>query len=205
MKTELWQKATLKQALLVFIFVFSANILFGQSDEEFYTKSLQNNKTGMYVLGSWALSNMAIGSFGWARSTGKMKYFHQMNFFWNTVNLGIAGFGLINAINTDILALTPSEMLKKHKTFENILLINTGLDIGYMGLGYYLGHRSKSKEKNKHLLAGYGNSIMLQGAFLFVFDFVLYTVQRSHRLSFSNQISWDVFLTPDQIGLVMVF
>ncbi len=205
MKTHLWQKVTLKQALLAIIFFFSASISFGQTDVEFYTKSLQNNKTGMYVLGSWALSNMAIGGFGWAGSAEKMKYFHQMNFFWNTVNLGIAGFGLINAINTDILALTPLEMLTEHKTFENILLINAGLDIGYMGLGYYLGQRSKSREKNKHLLAGYGNSIMLQGAFLFVFDLVLYSVQRNHRLSFNDQISLDVSLTPDHVGLVMVF
>lgn len=66
---------------------------------EFYQKSMRMNNTGMYVLGSWAVANLIIGGIGWNQNTGDTKYFHQMNFFWNTVNLSIAGFALYNILS----------------------------------------------------------------------------------------------------------
>ena len=95
----------------------------------FYTKSTQINTSGLYVLGGWAVANIAGGAIGWANSTGSAKYFHQMNVFWNTVNLGIAGFALYNNLNTDISLLSADEMLSKHTKTENLYLINAGLDV----------------------------------------------------------------------------
>ncbi len=48
---------------------------------EFYTKHLQTQNTGMYILGSWAVANIATGAYGWSRFEGDTKYFHQMNLF----------------------------------------------------------------------------------------------------------------------------
>lgn len=204
MKTDYLRQYYLK-ALMTLIIVTYGVALYGQDYAEFYQQSLHNNKNGMYVLGTWAVANLAVGGIGWSQTAGKTKYFHQMNFFWNTVNLGIAGFGYLNAIQTDIMSLSSAEMLSKHKTFENILLLNAGLDIGYMGLGYYLNHLSKTKEKNKHQLAGYGNSIMLQGAFLFGFDLVLYWIQRNHRVSFLTETAWELMLYPNKLEFVYRF
>lgn len=194
-----------KSLLAGFLLVWFSLDGYAQDYTSFYQESLEHNKNGMYALGTWAVGNMISGGIGWSRQTGNTKYFHQMNFFWNTVNLGIAGFAYVNAVQTDVTALSATEMISKHRTFENILLINAGLDIGYMGLGYYLRNLSESKDKNKELLAGYGNSIMLQGAFLFGFDLILYAIQRNHRITFLNAINTDLSFYPTGIEMVFRF
>ncbi|MDO8951110.1 MAG: hypothetical protein Q7U86_00720, partial [Draconibacterium sp.] len=123
---------------------FGFLMLAGQETEiiDFHRKSNQINTAGMYVLGGWAIANIAGGAVGWANSTGSAKYFHQMNLFWNTVNLGIAGFALYNNLNADISLLSADEMLSKHVKTENLYLINAGLDVVYIGTGFLLKHQS---------------------------------------------------------------
>ena len=179
----------MRAAILTLLFVlFSISLVFSQEIGaiDFYTKSNQINTSGMYVLGGWAVANIAGGAIGWANSTGSTKYFHQMNLFWNTVNLGIAGFALYNSFNTDISMLSPDEMLAKHVKTENLYLINAGLDVVYIGTGFLLKHLSVSNIKRQDLLKGYGNSIILQGGFLMIFDLIMWGVQRNHRLDFLN-------------------
>lgn len=134
------------------------------------------NSHGMLVLGSWAVTNIIAGSIGVTQSGGQTKYFHQMNAAWNGVNLAIAGFGYYGLQNqaTD---LGLGETISKFQNFENILLFNAGLDIGYMAIGATLWERGIRKESNR--LVGYGKSMILQGGFLFTFDTVLYFLSRS--------------------------
>ena len=47
----------------------------------------------MLILGSWAVGNMIWGGIGASQSMGENKAFHQMNLYWNSVNLIIAGLG----------------------------------------------------------------------------------------------------------------
>ena len=158
---------------------------FGQEDyNNFYRQSMKTNNTGMYVLGTWAVSNIAVSGIGWSRRSGSTKYFHQMNVFWNVVNLSIAGVALYNNHTTDILAMNPGEMMKEHVKIQKLYLINAGLDIGYIGTGLLLRHLSSKKPNRKNLFKGYGNSVILQGGFLLVFDAVMYLIQRNHRLDF---------------------
>lgn len=178
-------KVTFLTTLLViaaFSLVYSQEIAAG----DFYTTSTKINTTGMYVLGGWAVANIAGGAVGWANSTGSAKYFHQMNLFWNTVNLGIAGFALYNNLTDDISLLSSDEMLLKHTKTENLYLINAGLDVVYIGTGFLLKHLSVSNLNKQDLLKGYGNSIILQGGFLMIFDLIMWGIQRNHRLDFLN-------------------
>jgi hypothetical protein len=178
-------KVTFLTTLLViaaFSLVYSQEIGAG----DFYTTSTKINTTGMYVLGGWAVANIAGGAVGWANSTGSAKYFHQMNLFWNTVNLGIAGFALYNNLTDDISLLSSDEMLLKHRKTENLYLINAGLDVVYIGTGFLLKHLSVSNLNKQDLLKGYGNSIVLQGGFLMIFDLIMWGIQRNHRLDFLN-------------------
>lgn len=160
-----------------------------QGYEDFYKRSLSVNNAGMYVLGSWAITNMAVGAYGWARNDGSNKYFHQMNLFWNTVNISIAGFALYNNYTTDISLLSNEGMMNQHKMMERLFLINAGLDILYMGGGYYLTHIAKKKTKRKEMFNGYGRSVILQGGFLFVFDLIMYGIQRNNRLEFMRDFN----------------
>lgn len=174
-------KIRLTLSIVLFMLAVSA---FPQDYESFFTRSQLINRHGMFVLGGWAVTNIVSGAVGWKYAPGDSKYFHQMNLFWNTVNLTIAGITLANTFSTDLFGITSSEMLKKHLKSERLYLINAGLDLIYIGSGYYLKYRSAQKERNKDLLSGYGKSIMLQGGFLLVFDLVMYLAQHRHRIHF---------------------
>lgn len=182
--------------LAILILVISVSIAEAQNDyQSFYVKSMNVNNTGMFVLGSWAISNMAIGAYGWANNSGQSKYFHQMNLFWNTVNLSIAGFALYNNFTTNISSMTAAEMMREHSKIERLYLINAGLDVLYVGTGFLLKHFAENNSKRHDLLKGYGNSVILQGIFLFLFDLVMYGIQRSNRLDFgtSLQVSFGAY------------
>ncbi len=179
------------KTVIIALLVFSSlsSLAQDQSYTEFYRKSLNVNNTGMYILGSWAVANLIIGGIGWNQNSGDTKYFHQMNFFWNTVNLSIAGFALYNNLSGGFEDLTNDMMVQKHYKTEKLYLINGGLDMVYIGTGFLLKNLSPKKEKNKNLLKGYGNSIILQGSFLLVFDAIMWGIQRNHRLQFLDNIN----------------
>ena len=147
----------------------------------FGVASLAANNTGMYILGGWAIANMAAGAYGWAAFEGEKKYFSQMNLFWNVINLSIAGIALYSNYNTDLLSLGGDEILAKHLKTERLFLINSGLDVGYIGAGFLMRHLSANSEKRGDLLKGYGNAVILQGGFLLVFDLVMYFVFNDMR------------------------
>ena len=54
-------------------------------------------------------------------------------------------------------------------------LFNAGLDVGYMATGAYLWERGIRKDSRG--LKGYGQSLILQGGFLFTFDLIMYPCQ----------------------------
>ena len=169
---------------------------------EYFGESLRINNIGMVVLGSWALANITTGAYGWSQYSGQRSYFHQMNLFWNTVNLSIAGFALYSTLSSDYSLLAGSEMLEKQWKTQRFYLINAALDVGYVATGFLLKHLATKYPKNEFRLRGYGNSVILQGSFLFVFDLVMYGILRSFRSDFLQQVSlapmqdaWGLSLT----------
>lgn len=194
------QKAK-KVVLTTCLFAICATISAQGDTTMFFTQSQKINNTGMFILGSWALTNMATGAYGWKNGTGPNKYFHQMNFFWNTVNISIASFALVNNYLTDYSLLTDEQLINNHLKIQKLYLINAGLDILYIGAGYGLKRLSENKIKNKNLMKGYGNSIMLQGGFLLVFDAVMYAIQHSRIINFSGDLSFNLFFDSNIAGI----
>ncbi len=135
------------------------------------------NESGMIILGSWAIGNMIWGGIGASNSSGQTKAFHQMNLYWNSVNLIIAGFGYWQA-SREIPGNDFFETLDAQQKIEKILLFNAGLDLAYMAGGMYLKERGLRLNKDKFI--GFGKSIILQGAFLLTFDAVMYTFHAVH-------------------------
>ena len=168
--------------LCLLLFLGFANILLGQSPDllDFNTQRLQINRTAMTVLGGWAIGNLASGALLMGQKTGKAKYFHQMNLGWGAINLGIAGFAYYNAVKTDPANFDLLSSFKEQEKITRILLFNAGLDIGYIMGGAYLRERAKTTTKNPERLAGFGESIMLQGTFLLVFDLAVFWVHHQH-------------------------
>lgn len=178
------QSTVLKALIFILLCSFSLQIFAQQDYTPFYEQSTKINNTGMYVLGFWALLNITSGIYGWQKSEGSVRYVHQMNAMWNVVNLSIASYALISNANYDIYSAGSHELWNKHLQTEKLFLTNAGLDVLYMSAGMGLRYMSKRNEKRSQLLKGYGNSLILQGGFLFVFDLVMYAVQHNRSMNF---------------------
>lgn len=137
------------------------------------------NAKGMLVLGGWALSNLIISGSSYFASSGEARQFHAMNAMWNIVNLGIAAFGYSVAVNAGPVDKL-SDVLKQSTEMQNILLLNAGLDVAYIVTGFLLREKGKTSEKYSEILKGYGSSLVMQGAFLLIFDTILYFVHQSN-------------------------
>lgn len=167
--------------LVFFIFLFTLSVS-AQSDSVFYSfhqNRMNINETAMLVLGGWAAGNILIGTYGNFKASGEAKYFHQFNAMWNVVNLGIAAFGYLNAVNSDPASMTTGEIIKDFNSLQSFLLLNAGLDVAYIATGFYLKERSKNSSSSERL-RGYGNSLLLQGGFLLVFDVALYFIHQNN-------------------------
>lgn len=188
-------------ALLMGITFFA----FGQNElESFNLKRQQTSISAMWTLGGWAAANFVVGGIGWARGSGSNMYFHQGNVLWNTVNAGIAGVALYSLYKADPGSLGLFESIKEHYGLEKTLLFNAGLDVGYMAAGLYLRERAKTSSKNQDMLRGYGNALLLQGAFLFVFDLALFGILNQHSRQIETLLQ-AVYVTPSGAGLILRF
>jgi hypothetical protein len=187
----------------IIIFFFSAAISQTSELTNFNTYRNEVNQTAMLALGGWAIGNITVGSVLYFKTSGSNKYFHQMNIAWNLVNLGIAGIGYYSSINPDT-TITLINSLKEQSSIEKILLFNAGLDIAYIMTGFYLKERSKNSENNSNRFKGYGNSLILQGAFLFLFDLTLYYFQIQNNLPLES-LSSSLLISPGFISLQFTF
>ncbi len=191
----------MKKFLLLFLILFTVEAKAQDSLSNFNQKRNEIDQTGMKVLGGWALANIVIGSVVFYRTKGTSKYFNQMNIFWNVVNLGIATAGFYGAKEASNKTMTLAESLhQQHKT-EQILLLNAGLDVVYIAGGFYLSKLGSHKSSDR--LQGYGNSIILQGAFLLLFDGSMFAIQKHQGKTadrFLNKV--QIGFTGKQIGLI---
>lgn len=194
----------MKKIFPVILLIAYSNLLGAQllSLDPFNTERQKISKKGIRFLGTWAAGNIIYGTIAGSQATGSNKYFHQMNAVWNGVTAGIVAIGLLS--NKKEGSLTLSESLKKQHSTEKLFLLNAGLDVAYIAGGAYLKEKGKTSDKNRDRLKGYGNSVMLQGGALLLFDGILYAIHQKHgkRLeNFTNKI--QLMAGGNQIGLVV--
>lgn len=145
-------------------FLFFLLICFGTQEDLFAQKNNQQAafntvENGMVVLGTAALTNIGVSSYQLI-STDTHKDFHTMNIAWNGVNLVLAGLGLRSNNKMQLRTKAPEDIKEYIRKQRNVVLINAGVDIGYVALG--LWRRDKNIDQ--------GNAIMYNGMLLFVFD-----------------------------------
>jgi hypothetical protein len=166
-----------KTFFFVFLIAFPLLAFSQQLDVNLLQEEKINfQQNGMLVLGGWAVANMAGSGYMMTRTSGWQYRFHQMNVFWNVVNLGIASGGYFgqSEATTDAFGL-----YKDYADFGKILLVNAGLDVAYIATGFYLQERAKNVNKRSDMFKGYGKSVVLQGSFLLLFDAALYWINQS--------------------------
>ena len=196
----------MKKLLLSLSFCFLATLIWSQATDlaGFNQGRLQRQKTGMIILGSWAVGNIALGGALAGSRQGEDKYFHLMNAGWNVINLGIATAGYLSALKADPAGFDLYQSVQEQHQLQKILLFNAGLDLGYMAGGLYLIERSKNTDKKPEQLKGFGRSIILQGAFLFVFDVASHVIHARHNVDLQPWLS-SLYFSGDQVGLVVRF
>ncbi len=159
----------------------------------------QNN---MYVLGAWAAANIVQGSISASNTRGSEHFFHQMNAYWNIANLAIAGVGLLRVNQQLRKEWTFASNFREQQQLEKILLLNTGLDFGYLATGLYL--RERGVRLNNDRTKGYGGSLILQGGFLLVFDLIQYAGHRRNGKWLDKQLK-SMQIAPAPGGLALLY
>ena len=179
--------------------IFSQNLTLLSFNQE----RINLNQKGMVVLGSWAGANLITNGILLSNSSGSDKYFYQMNVYWNVVNGALAGLGLLGTKKNQG-NLSAFQNLEEQSSTEKTFLINTGLDAAYVMTGVYLLEKSKNSVDNQNMLKGYGQSVILQGGVLLLFDGIMYGVHRSH-LKKGRVIFENLTFTGNQVGFVYRF
>ncbi len=160
------------------------------------------NKTNMTVLLAWSGANLVQGSISAGNLIGSPHYFHQMNAYFNIINLAIAGYGIYEVRKQMNKKLSLLQNLRQQQKIESLLLLNSGLDLSYITTGLYLRERGTNKlnEQTK----GYGGSLILQGSFLLVFDLIQYIEHRQNGQLLNKYLGNLQFAsTANGVGLIM--
>lgn len=197
----------MKHITLTWTFICFSLLAVAQTDAfttAFNQDRLQKQKTGMLVLGTWALGNITTGLVLAGKSNGSRKSFHQMNAGWNLINLGIAGLGYFSALSADPAQYDLYQTIQEQNKIQKILLFNAGLDLGYMAAGAYLIERSRRGGSKADQWKGFGRSLILQGGFLFVFDLANNWVHARNNSKLEPILS-SLYFDGQSIGMVIPF
>jgi hypothetical protein len=140
---------------------------------------LQTERVGMTVLGSWAVANMAAGAVGFAVAKDeRTRWVFLGSLLWNTVNLGLALAALIPNWKADPAALDAKSSLTVSERNEKVFWVNAGLDVAYLAGAAFLWQRGLGTTDER--MVGLGQALLLQGAFLLVFDTVMAVLNGVH-------------------------
>lgn len=160
------------------------------------------NKTNMTILLAWSGANIVQGSISAGNLQGSPHYFHQMNVYFNLVNLAVAGYGLYEVRKQMNKKLSLYQNLRQQQKVESLLLLNSGLDLAYITTGLYLKERGTNHLNDQ--TKGYGGSLMLQGGFLLAFDLIQYIQHRQNgKLLYKYLGNLQLATTPNGIGLTL--
>jgi len=190
----------MKTFITALIFIGMYSCCKSQSLEltDFNKERIKLTKQSMLVLGSWSAANLIYSGVSAGSAQGSDKYFHQMNMIWGGINITLAAIGYLGAKNQDGLGFAKS--LQKQSSLEKTFLFNAGLDIAYIAGGFYLKEKAYNDLKNKDRFKGFGNSIILQGSALFLFDGIIYLLHQQHGKKL-NKLSEKFQLTTTANGI----
>lgn len=159
------------------LFLICSSFLLISQDSIFLRKKFQNNQSNaLKILGSWSTLNLIVSPIylnhiknrGGASSSAE--HFNKMNFNWNLVNGGICIVGSLKSKTLKNKSWNNIEVTNSIIKLKKTLFINMGLDISYMLAGLILKKVAPNNPLKNHQYTGYGNSLITQGGFLFVFD-----------------------------------
>ena len=163
------------------------------------------DQRGLTVLGGWAVGNLLVGSITAGQTEGSAHYFQQMNIGWGAVNLVLAGTGYLAARRASNQPATDrAGNVRAQLRTENLYLFNAGLDVAYLATGLYLLEKSRNPTAagSPDRWRGYGQSLLLQGGFLLLFDGFQYSLHHGHGRELYPLLS-RVSIGPGAVALTL--
>jgi hypothetical protein len=159
----------------------------------------------MIGLGTWAVGNFALSGYGWATAANAQDtYFHQMNVMWNTVNIGLAVPGYIRAKNAN-LGLNEAQSWAAQNKTQKIFLVNSAMDLGYLASGLVLKQQTSTDASKQAQFEGYGNSLLLQGGFLLLFDLSAYWIHQHHGYVLQKANASNLKLSTSGVDMRIIY
>lgn len=119
----------------------------------------QHMQNANRVLGGWSALSMGVGTAQLFSPNPYIRAFGMQQLAWGAIDGGIALWGQ-HELRQGSKRAAAEERLR----FRKVLLVNTLLDVGYVGLGWYL------MRHNNPRWHGHGAGIVAQGGFLLLFD-----------------------------------
>ncbi|GAB4211537.1 MAG: hypothetical protein OHK0022_46170 [Roseiflexaceae bacterium] len=113
----------------------------------------------------WGLFSVVAGALGLAVNNPVLRQAGIQAITWGAIDAAIGLFGRRSAAQH---AAAPDQATRAQR-FRLIVLVNAGLDIGYVAAGLALIRRSTGRPAR----AGMGLGILIQGLFLLLFDWAL--------------------------------
>ena len=169
-----------KITLFILATAFSLSCFSQKTDlVKFEKERVRITKNSMAALAGWSVVNIVGSGFATNTRNREMRYFHQMNVMWGGINLAIAGLGYYGAGREKTNNAVLANVLKHQNRIEKTYLINLGLDVVYVGAGLLM-NKTSDNQKNPAKFEGYGNSIMVQGGFLLLYDAIVYSIHHKH-------------------------
>lgn len=196
-KKSFMKRILIGMALMVSI---SANAQVSNSLDVFNKEKNKTTRTGMTVLTVWGVGNLGWGLIAAGQTSGSNKYFHQMNAMWGGINTALGVLGYLGAKQNKKLSLAGT--VRSQYATEKTYILNAGLDLAYIGGGLYLKERAKNANKKPERLKGYGESIILQGAGLFLLDATMFAIHNVHGKKLHGLLEKTTLaVAPGQVGL----
>lgn len=153
---------------------------------------------GMSTLLGWGLANTVGGAVGrFTTNDRRMQAFWEMNLGWGLVNSGLAIASLLGDHADAETRASLGLSLESASDLSAIFWLNTGLDVAWMAIGGWLWDRGRLKDDPRSV--GFGQSMLIQGAFLFGFDLVMGLLESGAVADLRPVIG------PDQVGFIWRF
>ena len=172
--------------LVILISTFNQKIN-SQDSLSFHKEFYKTQQNSLLLLSSWSVGNLALSPFlgnnfkifrnNFIGDVSSNDYFHQMNFNWNLLNAGIVGMSHFLVYKDQQKPWNIQELSLRKKKAEKSIIINMGLDVAYIISGLLI----KQSDKNLPINQGYGNSLILQGGYLLLYDAIF--LKRLKKLS----------------------
>jgi len=128
----------------------------------------------------WGGANVALGvgllAGGSRERTPRRFGFGVQSAAWGAVNLGIVGVSLLSG--EPELPTTLSGAITAENGWSDLLLVNLGLNVGYMGVGTALAVAAGQGLGRSDEVRGHAYGVIAQGAGLFVLDGIAWLASR---------------------------